>query len=156
MDSDHDAIEVMHRRLREKATPISAMVVDLGNPSPAIGFRNREREAWLERANAECVLALALVHHLMVSGNLSPAAVRDMLSDLTSDLAVVEFVPTDDAMFKELLKHRVGPFDEVSLEVFVETMSERFELLEREPIPGTGRILLFLRRRNREGGERRP
>src|SRR5262249_4782883 len=71
VDSDHDAIELMYRRLRGKLLSITPMVVDISNPSPAIGFRNRERDSFLRRMRADCTLALALLHHLVVSANLS-------------------------------------------------------------------------------------
>ena len=109
VDGDHDAVEMLYRRVREKRLAVTPAVVDLGNPTPAMGFLNRERESFLSRARSDCVFALALVHHLMVTGNLPVAGVRELLATLTRRFAVVEFVPAGDPMFKELLKRRGGP-----------------------------------------------
>lgn len=147
VDADHDAIEVLYRSLRENPARITPMVVDLSSPSPGIGFRNCERRAFHERVDGDCVLALALVHHLMVTENLPVAAIRDMLWEMTRDSLVLEFVPHDDVMFKELLKRRVGEFRPVFLNAFLDIFGERFQLIRQVPLPGSTRTLLFMRRR---------
>ena len=144
VDSDHDAVEVLYRRLRENPAPISPMVVDLCNPSPAIGYMNRERPAFLDRVAADCVLALALMHHLLVSGNLPLAAIRDMMLAMTRRDLVLEFIPPEDDMFRRLLKFRVDLFDGLTLERCREVFLGRFRLLKEEPVPHSTRTLLFL------------
>jgi len=151
VDSDHDAVERLYRRLRESPAPITPMVVDLCNPSPAIGHLNCERSAFFDRVDAECTLALALMHHLLVSGNLSLEAIADLLGRLTRRDVVLEFVPRDDAMFERLLKYRVDLFSGLTLEACRKVMLERFHLLKEAPIPGTRRTLLFLRKPDRDG-----
>lgn len=145
-DSDHDAVELLYRGLRKNPAPIHPMVVDLCNPSPGIGLMNRERAPWLQRINADCTLALALMHHLLVSGNLSLVAIRDLMFQLTNRDLVLEFVPTDDNMFQRLMKFRVNLFGDLSLGQCRDVFLERFELLAEEPIAGSKRTLLFLRK----------
>jgi len=146
IDSDEGAIELLYRRLRAEEAAITPMVVDLCNPSPAIGFLNEERPSFLDRAKADCVLALALIHHLLVSGNLSLEAICDMLSRLTRRDVVVEFVPPDDEMFRRLLKYRVDLFGGVTLEEFRRQCARRFHVLNETPIANSKRTLLFLRK----------
>ena len=146
-DADHDAVEILYRRLRQDPAPISPLVLDLANPSPGIGYLNRERAAFLERADADCVLALALMHHLLVSANLSPAAIRDLMYELTNRDLVLEYVPPDDGMFERLMKFRVDLFGDLSLDLCREVFRERFELLRETPIAGSKRTLLFLRKK---------
>lgn len=145
VDSDHDAVEILYRELRNMPAPITPMVVDLCNPSSGIGYMNRERSSFLDRVGADCVLALALMHHLLVSGNLSVAAIRDLMFEMTDRDLVLEFVPTDDDMFQRLLKFRVNLFDSLTLEASKEVFLERFYLLKEEPIPNSRRRLLFFR-----------
>ena len=45
------------------------LVIDLTNPSPAIGWDNAERASLAQRGPADLVLALALIHHLAISNN---------------------------------------------------------------------------------------
>jgi hypothetical protein len=147
-DADHDAVEVLYRRLRGEPASISPMVIDLCNPSPGLGLMNRERPPFLERIHGDCVLALALLHHLLVSGNLTLDAVCELMAAITRRDLVLEFVPTDDGMFERLLKFRVNLFEGLTLQSVREAFARRFELLREEPIPGSKRTLLFLRRRD--------
>ncbi|OHB69067.1 MAG: hypothetical protein A2V70_11560 [Planctomycetes bacterium RBG_13_63_9] len=146
VDSDHDAVELLYRRLRENPAPITTMIVDLCNPAPSIGFMNRERPSFLDRVDADCVLALALIHHLLVSGNLSLEGIRDMMYELTSRDLVLEFVPTDDNMFERLMRFRARLFDDLTLDSCREVFLKRFQLLKEQRIPDSKRTLLFLRR----------
>lgn len=147
VDSDHDAVEMLYRQLRKAPAPIAPMVVDLCNPSPGIGYLNRERAPFLKRVDADCALALALVHHLLISGNLSPAAIRDLMFALTRRDLVLEFVPRDDEMFQRLMKFRVDLFGDWTLPRGREVFLQRFHLLKESPLPGSKRTLLFFRKR---------
>ncbi len=146
-DKDHDAVELLYRRLRAKPTPISPMVVDLTNPSPGLGFRGREHLGFFERVRSDCVLALALVHHLIAEGNLPLAAIRDQLFDLTERDVVMEYVPPGDPMFRRLLAGRVDRFEELSLSMLRRTFGERFDLLREADVPRSPRTLLVFRKR---------
>jgi len=145
-DSDHDAVEILYRRLRQESVTITPMVLDIMSPSPGVGFLNQERPAFLERLDVDCVLALALLHHLLISGNLSLAASRDLLHALTRDLLVLEFVPTDDPMFRRMLQFRRDLYAGIDLAACKQVFGERFRLLEEQPIPGSPRTLLFYSR----------
>ena len=78
------------------------LVVDLGDPSPAIGWRNAERATLLDRGSPELVLCLALVHHLSISGNVPLREVVRWLRALDSEV-VIEFPDRDDPMVQRLL-----------------------------------------------------
>jgi len=90
------------------------------------------------------VLALALLHHLVVAGNLAFEAVRDMFCDLTERYLVLEFVPRQDLMFQRLTALRDESFDHVSLERFQEVFLRRFRILKQAPIPSSVRTLFFM------------
>ena len=145
-DVAHDAVEILYRRLREEPAAINPLVVDLCNPSPGLGLMNRERPPFLERIRGDCVLALALLHHLLVSGNLTLDAVCELFAWITRRDLVLEFIPTDDSMFERLLKFRVNLFGGLTVESVKAAFSRRFKLLKEEPISGSKRTLLFLRK----------
>ena len=88
----------MYRRLRaEGNTKILPLVMDLTDPSPAIGWRSQERPSFLDRAKPDAVLALALVHHLAIGANIPLPEVVSWLHSLGGHL-VVEFVGPEDPM----------------------------------------------------------
>ena len=148
VDGDHDAIENLYRRLRKNPATINPMVVDLGNPSPSIGYMNVERPSFLERSNPDCVMALALIHHLLVSANMSVDAISEQMYEMTNRDLILEFVPTDDNMFERLMNYRVDLFQDINLESCLAAFEPRFELLEQHPVTGSKRTLLFFRKRN--------
>ena len=148
VDGDHDAVEVLYRRLRDNPASINPLVVDLGNPSPAIGYRNEERSSFLNRSKPDCVMALALMHHLLVSANMSLEAIRDQMHDLTQSDLIIEFVPTNDNMFERLMNFRVDLFQHVNLQTCRDVFEEKFELLAEYPIDGSIRTLMHYRKKN--------
>jgi len=147
VDADHDAVEILYRKLRDNPKPISPMVVDLGNPSPGVGFRNRERAPFLERATSDCVIALALLHHLAVAANLPLPDIRDLFFDLTRDALILEFVPPSDPMFQQLVRFRTDRRDDLTLAACLQVFGERFDIVRQEPVADTGRTLVLMRRR---------
>ncbi|RLD02704.1 MAG: SAM-dependent methyltransferase, partial [Chloroflexi bacterium] len=81
-DIDPAAVEQNYRQMKSaKETNLLPLVLDLTNPSPALGWHNRERESFTERAPADMVFALALVHHLAISNNLPFQQLADFFSD---------------------------------------------------------------------------
>ena len=146
-DFDVGAVEQMYRRLRKEPNSITPMVVDIANPSPGIGYMNAERPAFLDRANPDCVLALAVIHHLLVGANLPLAAIRDLFAALARKHLVLEFVPTDDVMFRKLIEFRVDLFGHVSLDRCLAVFGETFDLVRREPVRNSPRTLLLFEKR---------
>jgi len=146
-DFDIGAVEQMYRRLRKEPAAITPMVVDIANPTPGIGYLNAERPAFLERARPDCVLALAVIHHLLVGANLPMAAVRDLFAALTQRFLVLEFVPTDDVMFRKLIEFRVNLFEHLTLDHCLEVFGETFEVRRRAPVAHSPRTLLLLEKR---------
>ena len=142
VDSDHDCVESLYRRSREQELPILPMVVDIVNPSPGLGFNNAERKPFLDRVQGDCVFALALVHHLLISARLPVAAIRDMMAGFTRKHLIIEFVEREDEMFQTLLALREDIYRDLTLDGFLAVFRERFELIEQRPLSGTKRHLL--------------
>jgi hypothetical protein len=146
-DIDPGAAERNYRQLRtDGRTDILPLVLDVANPSPGIGWMGTERRSLLNRANADVVLALALVHHLAISRNVPFALLADLFARLAL-WTIVEFVPKEDPMVRRLLAARRDVFDDYSLGSFRDAIAARFDIVAEEPIEESGRVLLLLRRR---------
>ena len=71
-DIDPAATERHYQLIRrDKTTSTLPLLVDLGNPSPALGWAHVERRSLQQRADADVLMALALVHHMAIGRNLS-------------------------------------------------------------------------------------
>ena len=146
LDTDAGATELHYRNIRRAGErSILPLLIDLANPSPGLGWANAERRSLLERANADTVLALALVHHLTIGRNVPMPMIADALGDLGAQL-IVEFIPESDPMVSTLLTTRTDIRPYPSIESFREVFGGRFEILDDEPIAMSGRRLLRMLR----------
>jgi ribosomal protein L11 methylase PrmA len=147
LDIDPAAAEGHFRAVREAGrTDILPLVADIANPSPALGWAGRERRSLLERADADAILALALVHHLALTRNVPLPMLLDLFADLAPS-AIVEFVPKEDPMVRRLLATRRDVFADYDLDGFRAAAATRFEIVREAPIEDSVRVLFLLRRR---------
>ncbi|HWC12948.1 MAG TPA: hypothetical protein VG455_17210 [Acidimicrobiales bacterium] len=147
MDADHATVELLYRSLRSAGVRnILPLVVDLADPSPSLGWRNRERPGLLERPRPDLVLALALVHHLAIGANIPLPQVVEWLAGL-SEVAVVEFVDRHDPMVAQLLANKSVAHADYSLTGFEHQVAEHFDVEAREELSSGTRVLYALRRR---------
>jgi hypothetical protein len=147
-DFDPATVDICYRKLaEEKVKNVHPLILDLTNPSPAIGWENRERMTLAERGPADMALALALVHHLAIANNVPLQGVAGFFRASCTWLAV-EFVPKSDPKVQMLLAAREDVFPGYTREGFEEAFAERFEILRTEPIPDSGRMLYLMRAQN--------
>lgn len=127
------------------------LVLDLTNPSPPLGWHNRERQPLYERGPADVVLALALIHHLAISNNVPLPMLADFFAGLCHDL-IIEFVPKTDPQVQRLLATREDIFPDYSQEGFEAAFAHQFLIEEKRDVTGAGRILYRLKRIEGEPG----
>jgi hypothetical protein len=146
-DIDPAATERHYQLIRRDGTTSTLpLLADLGNPSPALGWAHTERRSLEQRADADVLLALALVHHLAIGRNLPLDRIADYFADLAPSL-IIEFVPKGDPMVDKLLATREDIFPAYTLDGFRAAFSGRFVIDEETPIEGTTRVLFRLSRR---------
>lgn len=147
MDADHATVELLYRSLRSaRVGNVLPLVVDLADPSPSLGWRNRERPGLLERPRPDLVLCLALLHHLAIVANIPLPQVVEWLAGL-AEVAVVEFVDRHDPMVAQLLANKSVAHADYSLARFQHEVAEYFDVEAREELSSGTRALYALRRR---------
>jgi hypothetical protein len=146
-DFDPAAVELNYRRVQEeKDGKLLPFVMDLTNPSPALGWAGSERMSLAERGPVGAVFALALVHHLAISNNVPLGMVAEFLASLSRWL-LIEFVPKDDPQVQRLLVSREDIFPQYSADGFESAFREHFVTHRREPVGESGRWLYWMERR---------
>jgi len=139
----HDNYE---RARRENDTHMLPLMSDLTNPSPALGFALEERGSLIGRGRADMALALALIHHLRITGNAPFQRIAAFLSQMTEFL-LIEYVPKEDLMVQTLLRNRRDTFLDYTLEGFLSAFQTYFDIIETLPVSDTNRTLYLYRRR---------
>jgi len=133
LDSDHDCVNSLYLLSKENDFPILPLWMDITNPSPSIGWLNTERSDFLSRykGHFDCVFALALIHHLMITNRIPLAEIARLFRKLTSRYLVIEYIGPADRMFRELLKYRNEDYSDFNMKYFEETLSTRFTILNK-------------------------
>lgn len=146
IDNDAGAIDAMLRAAADQGLEaVTPMVVDVTNPTPAFGWRGRERKAFTERVQPTFASWLAVLHHLCLGIGIPLDEAVAMVYDLSGE-AVVEFVEPDDPMAKHISASRRDDLAPYSKDVF-EGHAERLgEIVHSETVSAT-RTLYHLRRR---------
>ncbi len=146
-DIDPVAVEKNYRHVKEKKeTHLLPLLLDLTNPSPAIGYENKERLSLEERGPADTILALALVHHLAISNNVPLAKVAEYFSRLCHSL-IIEFVPKSDSQVQRLLVTREDIFPTYTQDAFEREFSSFFAIKDSTKINGSERTVYLMHRR---------
>ena len=143
-DVDPAAVEQNYRQMKgEKTENLMPLLLDLTNPSPSLGWSNRERDAFEARGPADMVLALALVHHLAISNNVPLPQLADFLAKLGRCL-VIEFVPKSDSQVQKLLVWREDIFPNYTREGFEAALKQRFKIREAVNVRESERVLYLM------------
>lgn len=147
VDADREVIDGLYRSVRASGEAILPLVADLADPSPALGWRLAERSPFAARVDADLVLALALIHHLVIGRNLPIDEVLASLAAL-APVVVLEVPHRDDPMVQRLLAHKAAGLHADYEVGTIEAMIERhFRIDERIELPGDTRTIFRLRRR---------
>ena len=145
-DVDPAASERHYQRLKTSGeTLVLPLVQDIVNPSPGLGWAGAERAAFVDRSDADVVLALGLLHHLAISNNVPLEWIASLFARLAPS-AIVEFVPKDDPMVRRLLGSRRDVFLDYTQDGFERAFGTRFRVLAGVPIPDSGRIVYRMER----------
>ncbi|QGN49008.1 methyltransferase [Micromonospora sp. WMMD558] len=144
-EQDPAVVDRLYRALRaEGERRILPLVMDLADPSPGGGWRGVERAAFADRARADAVLALAVVHHLAIGRNVPLPEVVDWLAGFGVPGArlVVEFVHPEDPMAGRLLANKPdGLFPDYRRDEFERLLGARCRIENRLDLPSGTRTL---------------
>ena len=143
-DNDPACVEVSYIEARkDNDCNLLPLIIDVCNPSPPIGWENRERLGLLDRGKPDLVLALALIHHLAISRNLPLERIAAYLSRMARYL-IIEFVPKTDSMIQRMLAMREDIFPDYTRESFENAFAKHFFIKRTEKIARTERLLFLM------------
>ncbi len=143
-DIDPAAVEQNYLRAKaDKEKNLLPLQLDLTNPSPALGWANRERASFSERGPADMVLALAVIHHLAITNNVPLPQLADFFAETGKWLAI-EFVPKSDSQVQKMLRAREDIFPNYTQEGFEAAFGQRLQIHEAVPVRESERTLYLM------------
>ena len=102
------------------------------DPSPDLGWRGLERARPERRGTPDLALSLALIHHVVITGNVPVREFVAWLRSLECAL-VIEFPERDDPMVQKLLSGKIEKANpDYERETFERALGERFEVERTE------------------------
>jgi hypothetical protein len=143
-DIDPAAVEQNYRIVKSKKEQnVLPLVLDLTNPSPALGWDNNERDSFGARGPVDMILALAVIHHLAISNNVPLPQLANFFAAHCRWL-VIEFVPKSDSQVQKLLTSREDIFPNFTREGFEAAFSARFNIHKNEVVRDSERMLYLM------------
>lgn len=151
-DIDQPAIDQCYlEHIKNDSSKLICLVNDLMQPSPAIGFNNQERASFNSRVidfAPDLSMALALIHHITLSGNVPFEMSAQYFSQLSKYL-IIEFPDREDSWVQFILNSKRDArhlFDGYTISAFAKAYQKHFNLIKSEKIEGTARTLFLFER----------
>ncbi|MBF4985808.1 class I SAM-dependent methyltransferase [Nonlabens mediterrranea] len=154
-DIDQSAIDDCYiSNIKNKETQIIPMVTDLMQPAASIGFNNEERDSFVSRVQSfspDLSMALALIHHLTLSGNVPFEMSASFFKSLSTYL-IIEFPDRQDSWVQFILKSKrdaIELFNDYNLTNFENSYKKHYSIIKKEAIKGSHRTLYLMKRNER-------
>lgn len=153
-DIDNNAVDFNYKTMKlNKEQYILPFTFDVLNPSPAIGLNNKERDSFIGRIREfapEVTFALAVIHHISLSGNVPFNRSAEFFSKFSKHL-IIEFPKRQDSWVQRLLNAKAdfkNHFDWYTIENFTTAFSEVFSIIEKLEINDSERVLFLMKNKN--------
>lgn len=146
-DADEGALHAACGRAVEHDLDFLPLSMDMLNPTAGCGWRGAERMGLLDRERPDAILALALIHHLVIGGNIPLADAVAWLVSL-APRGIIEFVGKADETVVRMLRLREDVFDDYTEDAFRECLSAHAGIVSRTEVSGSGRALYVFERRH--------
>jgi hypothetical protein len=150
-DIDNNAVDINYLTMKKnKEKDILPFVLDVLNPSPAIGLNNKERSSFLERIkqySPDVTMALAVIHHMSLSGNVPFIESAKFFSIFSKDL-IIEFPNRNDSWVKRLLRAKgefESYFDFYNIANFEKSYSTYFDIIEKLEVKSSERVMYLMK-----------
>ncbi|WP_250433970.1 class I SAM-dependent methyltransferase [Hanstruepera flava] len=152
-DVDNNAVDFNYKKVKtNKETYMLPFVLDVLNPSPSLGFNNKERTSFIERIKVyepQLTLALAVIHHITLTGNVTFNMSAEFFAKFSKYL-IIEFPKPGDSWVERLLNTK-GEFKDhfnfYNVKNFESAFLQNFDLVEKTEITNTKRVMYFLKRK---------
>jgi ribosomal protein L11 methylase PrmA len=144
-DFDINAIDEAYKKSKVENFDFLPLHFDASNPSSNIGWFQKERKGFIERANFDAILALAFEHHLAIAKNIPLNEVVTWLISLAPK-GLIEFVPKEDETIKKMLELKGDIFPDYTEKNFENYLLKNAEIVSKKVISKSKRTIYEYKR----------
>ena len=144
-DFDINAIDKAYKKALNKNLNFLPLYFDASNPSGNIGWDEKERKSFKNRAKFDAILALAFEHHLAIAKNIPLNQVIDWLVSL-APTGLIEFVPKNDLTVIKMLELKGDIFPNYTIQNFENKLSIKTQILSKTKVSESGRTIYEYKR----------
>jgi ribosomal protein L11 methylase PrmA len=137
---DYDPISIDRAFIKfgNKQKNFLPLIFDATNPSANIGWNEKERKSFNQRANFDGLLALAFEHHLTIAKNIPLDEAINWLISLAPK-GLIEFVPKSDETIQKMLKFKGDIFPDYNEDNFKDIIEKKANIVSIKEITSSGR-----------------
>ena len=138
IDFDLNVLDRAYIKSKKNKPNFFPMYVDFSNPSSNLGWAGSERKGLQERSNFDCVIALALIHHLVIAKNIP---LEDVIKWIVSfaPSGLIEFVPKEDPTAKIMMSLKGDIFKDYEEKKFETLLSKYAKIKNISNVTSTNR-----------------
>ncbi len=152
-DIDPEAVGQNYKlAIKNKEQNMLAFVCDVLQPAPGIGFNNTERDSLITRLQnyaPDVTMALALIHHITLSGNVPFVKSAQFFASFSHTL-LIEFPKREDTWVASLLMRKrefIQHFDFYNEAEFEAGYGKLFTIEKKIAVAGTERVMYLMKRK---------
>ncbi|MCH9660518.1 MAG: class I SAM-dependent methyltransferase, partial [Bacteroidetes bacterium] len=150
-DIDSNAVSFNYQQVQKNGEQnMLPFVCDVLQPVPGVGFNNTERDSLIARLTEyapDITLALALIHHITLSGNVPFEKSAEFFAKFSKHL-IIEFPKREDSWVSSLLTRKrefINHFDFYNEAQFEQGYFTYFTLVKKQEVAGTQRVMYLLK-----------
>ena len=157
-DIDLQAVDQNYRHgVKDQEENVWPLFFDVTNPTPDLGLHSGQcsLEKRLNKKGVDCILALALIHHLSITHNYPFSFIARFFSRMAPYL-VIEFVQPSDSWASELLARKQDAqelFAHYNQTEFENTFRRWYSTEDQKSIEETHRVMYLMKRKSNSIGE---
>jgi len=145
LESDNGCVDLIeNQKIKKGIKNLYPALMELTHMTSNIGLLHKEIKSIDTRAQSEMVLALAIVHHLYFSNQLSFEQIIELIKSCSLKYVIVEFIPISDNKTQNLLQNKKIDFANYNEESFLKVLQNRFCVKEIAQIQDSKRKLFLL------------
>jgi len=128
--------------LRDENDNLLSLYLNFANPTPSIGWDNTERKSFYDRSKFDLVLALAVVHHFVITYDLSFEMIAEKFSKIGKYL-IIEFPLPEDDKVQFISRNKLSQFSNYNIENFKSAFEKYFLELDNKFIESNSRVIFL-------------